>query len=169
MVCIASIAQVHGPSPFLISRPQMSSQPGQNVDFTLTAKAQQDHVVKLYNEIQTRVRAANVYLDFFRSTKEREKREIDALLLPYHVKVLIKTQSPRLLVFSNVLADGIAYFLMLKDFEKQFRTGWKGMREASVKEREDFITQKVKGKEKVEALLAARMRECSERIQRQGD
>jgi hypothetical protein len=83
--------------------------------------------------------------------------------------MLIKAQSPRLLVFSNVLADGTAYFLMLEDFEKQFRTGWKGMREASVKETEDFITQNVKGKEKVEALLAARMRECSERIQRQGD
>jgi hypothetical protein len=51
----------------------MSSQPGQNVDFILTAKAQQDHVVKLYNEIQTSIRAANVCLDFFRSTKEREE------------------------------------------------------------------------------------------------
>jgi hypothetical protein len=91
------------------------------------------------------------------------------LLLPDHVTMLIKAQSPRLLVFSNVLADGTAYFLMLEDFEKQFRTGWKGMREASVKETEDFITQNVKGKEKVEALLAARMRECSEKIQRQGD
>jgi hypothetical protein len=140
----------------------MSSTSSQTLGLTSAAKAQKDCVVKLYNDNKANISQINALIAVYQSTKDRDEREIDALPLPHQTKIIKKSQAPRIIHLSNVLADCHAGVLTLEDFEAEFRIDWKRMRKANVEQREEFINKRVERTEKVVALLSARVRKCNE-------
>jgi hypothetical protein len=144
----------------------MSSGSSQNSGPTSPAKAQQDRVVKLYNDNKASISQINALIAVYQSTKDRDERKIDALSLSDETKMIRKSQAPRIIHLSNVLADCHAGVLTLEDFEAEFRIDWKKMRKANVEQREDFIKERVERTEKVVALLNARVRKCNEWLEK---
>jgi hypothetical protein len=145
----------------------MSSESGQNSGTALAAQAQQDRVVKLYNDNEVKIRKIKAFIATYQLDKDRRERELnDALHLPFETK---KIHALRIEHLSNVLAECHACVLTLEDFETEFRTDWKEMRKAKVEQREEFINKRVQRVEQSIALLTARVRTCNEWLEKVDD